>query len=287
MRAVVLGSGGQLGRALAAKAAEAFDVSAWTRRDVDITDGQALRRRLDEAGPDIIFNCAAWARVDEAEDDLATAFAVNSWAVRDLARVASERGSTLVHFSSDFVLDGVTPGLHDESTPPHPRGVYASSKLAGEWFASDTPKHFVLRVESLFGGPIAKSTIDGLYDSLESGREIRAFADRTVSPSHVDDVSAAAISLAVGNAPCGLYHCVNSGYSTWLGVATELARLVGRKDHPITPVNLAGMPMRVPRPLNAALSNSKLIAAGIPMPSWQDALKRYVAQRTRQSRDSQ
>lgn len=283
-RAVVLGAGGQLGRALAAKAAESLDVSAWTRADFDVTDTPALRRRLNAAAPDIIFNCSAWARVDEAEDDPVAALAVNAWAVRDLARIATERGWTLVHFSSDFVFDGIAPGPYDESTAPNPRGAYASSKLMGEWFASDAPRHYVLRVESLFGGPVAKSTIDGVYSALMANREVRAFADRTVSPSYVHDVAGAAIALATGTAPFGLYHCVNSGQTTWLNVAGELARLTGRPETLITPVTFAGLALKVPRPLHAALSNAKLRAAGIVMPTWQDALARHV--RTRLAKEN-
>ncbi|TAK13499.1 MAG: NAD-dependent epimerase/dehydratase family protein [Acidobacteria bacterium] len=196
------------------------------------------------------------------------------------ARIASERNCTLIHFSSDFVFDGVAPGPYDESTPPHPRGAYASSKLIGEWFASEVPRHYLLRVESLFGGPVAKSTIDGMYAAFAANREVRAFSDRTVSPSYVGDVAAAAIALATGTTPFGLYHCVNSGHTTWLGVARELARLMGRRESLITPVTFAGVAMKVPRPQHAALSNEKLKRAGIVMPTWQDALARYVANRS-------
>lgn len=274
--AVVLGAGGQLGRALAVAAATTMRVSAWTRRDLDITDAAAVRRRLDAAAPDVIMNAAAWSQVDEAEADPVAVLAVNTSALRTLAREATERDCTLIHFSTDFVFDGVDPHLNDETTRPHPRGVYATSKLLGEWFAATTPRHYVLRVSSLFGGPTPHSSIDRMLAALRAGRAVQAFADRTVSPGFVDDIARATVALARGGAPFGLYHCVNSGHTTWLGIAEELARLTGSSTRLITPVDMAGLPMAALRPLHGAMSNAKLVAAGIPMPTWQHALARYV-----------
>jgi dTDP-4-dehydrorhamnose reductase len=144
--------------------------------------------------------------------------------------------------------------------------------------AADAPRHYVLRVESLFGGRLARSSIDRLYDAIIAGRTVTAFVDRTVSPSYVDDVVAATAKLLDSPAPYGLYHCVNSGWTTWAGVAHELARLVDKPDTPILEIPLADAHLLAPRPKFAALSNAKL-AAGMEMPTWQDALARYVRQK--------
>ena len=112
------------------------------------------------------------------------------------------------------------------NAPPNPRSAYASSKLLGEWFAAEVPAHYILRVESLFGGPTAKSSVDKMLQTIRNGGEVRAFVDRTVSPSFVDDVVVATSSLLDRKSPPGVYHCVNSGWTTWSGIARELARMV-------------------------------------------------------------
>jgi dTDP-4-dehydrorhamnose reductase len=284
MKIAVLGAAGQLGAAMRAAAAERHDAIGLTRRDVDVTDAAALTQILTKAAPECIINCSAFAQVDEAEDAPLAALAVNAIAVRSLARISASLNATLVHYSTDFVFDGLTPGLHTEELAPNPSGVYASSKLLGEWFAADAPKRYVLRVESLFGGAAPKSSVDTLLDGILAGRTVTAFSDRSVSPSYVVDVAGATLAMVERQIPYGLYHCVNSGSTTWDQLTHELARLAHRPDAPIATARMADLKMRVRRPLHAALSNDKLRAAGIPMPSWQDALARHVAQRIARSR---
>jgi dTDP-4-dehydrorhamnose reductase len=279
MRLLVVGAAGQLGGAMAAAAAAAHDVIAWTRREADITDAAAIERRVRDARPDAVINCAAFARVDEAEDAPVEALAVNAVGPLTLARACAAHGAALVHFSTDFVFDGTAPGPHRESDPPNPSGVYAVSKLAGEWMAATAPRHYILRVESLFGGATRKSSIDVMLERILADEPVRAFSDRTVSPSFVDDVAAATLALLAGSAPCGVYHCVNTGETTWSELARELARLAGRPHAAIQDVHMAGLAMRVRRPLRAALSNAKLRGAGVTMPTWQDALARHVRRR--------
>ena len=149
------------------------------------------------------------------------------------------------------------------------------TKLLGEWFAAAAPRHYVLRVESLFGGARAKSSVDLLFDGIQAGRPVRAFSDRTVSPSFVEDVVLTTSAAIDQRPPYGLYHCVNSGYATWLDVAREIARLADRPDATIEAVAMANAGLKAPRPQFAALTNDKLRAAGIMLPTWQNALERY------------
>jgi dTDP-4-dehydrorhamnose reductase len=276
MNVVILGANGQLGSVVSAVSAARHSVTALTRESVDITDAFALDRQLTTLAPDAIINCAAFSRVDEAEDQPVRALMVNAMAVRSLAGIANRFGATLVHYSSDFVFDGTGIGPNDETRTPNPRGVYAISKLAGEWFAADASKHLVLRVESLFGGARRKSSIDTMLESILAGRRVRAFADRTVSPSYVRDVAEATLAALERPIPSGLYHCVNSGATNWSELARELARLAGRADAEVEDVRMADLTMHVRRPLNAAMSNAKLAATGVVLPDWRDALARYV-----------
>ena len=280
MTVLITGAGGQLGLATARHFQTRARVVACDRKRLDLTDSDAVRRLVGEVRPDTIINCAAHNDVDGAEDRPEPALAVNAWAVRTLARAAAEAGATLVHYSTDFVFDGAArPGPYREEDPPNPRGTYAASKLMGEWFAAAVPRHFILRVESLFGGSLARSSVDRILDNVLAGRLVRAFADRTVSPSYVEDVAAATAALLDSAAPTGLYHCVNSGWTDWHSLARHLAELVGCPDAAIVATRLADAGLRTPRPQFAALTNDKLRRIGVRMPSWQDAVARYVAAR--------
>jgi dTDP-4-dehydrorhamnose reductase len=282
MRILVTGAGGQLADASAAGYAGIADVLALSHAELDITDDDAMRQRVSAFRPDVIINCAAYNHVDRAEEEAVHALNVNAFALRTLARSASAAGATLVHYSTDFVFDGRVSSPYTEDDLPNPQGVYAASKLLGEWFARDAPRAFVLRVESLFGGPTAKSSVDRIVDLLAEGREARVFTDRTVSPSYVVDVVAATRGLLERGRP-GLYHCVASGFCTWYELGQEIARQLGGSTH-IVPISVKDVSLPAVRPQFAALSNAKLLRAGISMPSWQDALSRYLRIRSQNLR---
>ena len=289
MRALVTGAGGQLGRTVAQVfAAQGYDVVPLARADLDLTDDVRVRAAVGEVGPGVILNCAAYNDVDGAEDDPVTALAVNAFGVRSLARAAAGVDATLVHYGTDFVFDGTACEPYGEDDAPNPQGVYAASKLLGEWFARGA-RHYVLRVESLFGGgalaPGADgrrlgSSLDRIADALLDGREVRAFVDRVVSPSYVDDVAAATFDLLRTAPAHGLYHCVGAGHGTWFDVTVELARQLG-VEPAIRGITLEELALRAPRPRFCALSNRKLASAGIELPDWRDALARYARIRCR------
>lgn len=272
------GASGQL----AAFIVQAFadrQVVALTRSSLDVTDPDAVARTVADTAPDLIVNCAAFNDVDGAEDRASEALAINALAVRTLARAAEAAGATLVHYSSDFVLNGDRAEPHDEDERPAPRGVYASSKLLGEWFALEAPRAYVLRVESLFGSPSGwtgrRGTLDHIVDGIQQGRDVRVFTDRIVSPSYSKDVAAATRHMVTSAAPTGLYHCVNDGHASWYEVAREAAAILGIEPR-LVPVTVDQMPLKVSRPRYCALSTRKLAATGFTMPTWRDALRRWL-----------
>jgi dTDP-4-dehydrorhamnose reductase len=284
MRIAVVGAGGQLAAAILHACAPAHETVAFTRADLDVTDDRAVAAAMADARPDAIVNGAAFTDVDAAEDRPIDALNVNAFAVRALACAARVHGAVLVHFSTDFVFDGNASTPYGEDDRPNPRGVYAASKLLGEWFAGDAPRAYVLRVESLFGrapgaGP-EHGSIAGILNTLKAGGSPKVFEDRTISPTYVVDAASATRRLLESAAPAGLYHCVNSGQCTWLGLAQELARQLGSPEMTtrLVPVRLADMHLRAQRPCYCALSNAKLRSVGIDMPTWQDALRRYLEQ---------
>jgi dTDP-4-dehydrorhamnose reductase len=276
MKVLVTGARGQLAGAIIDAFKASAEVLAYSREALDIADFDALMSRVQTDRPDVIINCAAYNNVEGAEDEPDKALTANAFAVRVLARAAQEIGATLVHYSTDFVFDGKTTRPYVEEDLPNPQSAYAQSKLLGEWFALEAPRAFVLRVESLFGGANAKSSIDRIAQAITEGREAKVFRDRIVSPSYIVDVASATKVLVARGEP-GLYHCVGTGHANWHEVGLEIARVLGReRDARLQPVSVADVSLRASRPQFAALANDKL-GRVVPMPTWQDALWRYLA----------
>jgi dTDP-4-dehydrorhamnose reductase len=282
MRVLVTGAAGRLGSVISRDFSSAgHQVTALHRSQLDITDGDRVSAAVRVLRPEAIINCVAFNAVDAAETEVATALAVNARGPAILAKAAAAARAVLVHFSTDFVFDGQSREPYTESDSPNPLSVYGASKLAGEEEVRTFDRHYILRIESLFGGRGVKghrATIDYIIDTLMAGEPVRAFVDRTASPSYVSDVSMATRALLHRAAPYGTYHCVNSGSTTWHDLAVEIAhqlKVPGR----ITPVTSAEVVTPAKRPQFCALSNDKLSKYGMVMPVWQDALTRHLVAR--------
>jgi dTDP-4-dehydrorhamnose reductase len=275
MRVVVTGADGQLGRAIVETFGSRADVVPLNRHALDITDPDAVAAVVPRERPDAIVNCAAYNDVDGAEDSVAASLEGNAFGVLSLANAARGANATFVHYGTDFVFDGAASAPYSERDDPNPQSAYGASKLLGEWFAADAGAYYVLRVESLFGGPQRRSSIDRIVASLEQGSPARVFVDRTVTPSYVYDVAEATWTLLTTRPAYGLYHCVNSGVTTWYEVGQRVRELLNAAGE-LVPVRTADVRMRARRPQYCALSNDKLRAAGIDMPRWEDALERHI-----------
>ncbi len=253
-------------------------LTAVTRHECDIASTTDVARVADDVRPEVIINCASYNDVDGAEREAEAALRVNGLALAVLADAATRLDAVLVHYSTDFVFDPVVdPGPLSEDAPTSPRCVYAQSKLLGETLARRAPRHYVLRVASLFGGTRAKSSLDRIAGAIRRGDTVKAFANRTVTPSYVPDLAAATADVLAADVPCGLYHCVNSGHTTWVELARTLATQMGADpDRAVTPIPFDPTAFPARRPTYAALSNAALAAHGVRLPTWRDAVARYV-----------
>jgi dTDP-4-dehydrorhamnose reductase len=272
---MVTGAAGQLGSTIVARFSPRYSVMPFSRGELDLADAAAVLAAARDCRPAFMVNCAAYNDVEAAEDAAEAALTGNALAVQALARAAAEVGATLIHYGTDFVFDGTIDRPYLETDPCRPLSVYGMSKLLGEYFALEHADAYVLRVESLFGGRPAKSSIDKIVAAIRGGQPVRVFSERTVTPSYVNDVAHATEQIIERRPAPGVYHCVNSGVTTWLGIAEEIVRLL-RREAEIVPVKVADVKLKAKRPLYCALSNAKLAAAGIPMPTWQQALGRYL-----------
>ncbi|GGO79085.1 sugar nucleotide-binding protein [Nocardioides deserti] len=288
-RTLVVGAGGQLGRALCSTFPAAVPVD---RDELDLTDAAAV-----EAWPwheyDTVLNAAAYTAVDAAEtpEGRRAAWAANASGPATLARLAGEHGFTLVHYSSDYVFDGTAAGPdgHTEDEALSPLGVYAQSKAAGDLAVGTAPRHYVLRTSWVVG------------DGANFVRTMQRLAADGVSPAVVDDqvgrltftdeLVRATSHLLDGKAPYGIYNVTNGGEPTsWYDVARAVFRLAGRDESDVTPTSTAAYAKEygqgkqlAPRPLHSVLDLAKLRATGFEPEDAMTALERYVRGETAQA----
>ncbi|MBL8111856.1 MAG: NAD(P)-dependent oxidoreductase [Acidobacteria bacterium] len=272
---LLLGAGGQLGRALHERLAHAFAVDAPPRAELDVLDAPALERAVLAKSPAILVNATAFG-VQETERDPHTGFRVNALAPLALARAAEAAGALLVHFSTDFVFDGTLNRPYREDDLPAPLSLYGHAKLAGELAALSSPRAYVFRVESLFGGGRAHGSIDGLVAKLRRGETPRVFTDRVLTPTYVVDAAEAIARVLTLRPPPGLYHLTNAGEATFLEVLEEAARLLALPQR-FEAVSQSSANLAPPRPLRTPLNGDRLASLGLGLPHWRDALARSCA----------
>lgn len=285
MRVLLTGAGGQLAADLAAAfSAAGHHVVGRRREELDIADEAAVRAVVDDLQPHVILNPAAYNRVDDAEKDPIPAFAANAFGPRVLARAAAHAGAVLVHYSTDYVVDGAKGAPYREDDEALPLSTYATSKLAGEHFARAlAPRHYVLRVCGLFG-LAGRSTrhgnfIETMLRAAAAGRALRVVSDQIVAPTATHDVAAATLALLEGQAPYGLYHCTAAGETSWYEYARAIFELAGMQAD-LSPTTAAQYGAPAPRPAYSILDNGKLAAAGVPRPRhWRDGLAEYLTSR--------
>jgi dTDP-4-dehydrorhamnose reductase len=246
-----------------------------------------MRELLTGIRPNFVINCAAYNFVDRAETERDAAFAVNAWAVRDLAIICRDLDCCLVQLSSDYVfgLDQTHRIPLTESDLPGPVSVYGLSKLAGEYLVRATsPKHFVIRTCGLYGiwgsGGKGGNFVETMLRLAEQGKPVRVVNDQRCMPSFTADIAAAAASL-IETGRYGLYHLTNEGDCSWFEFANEIFRLAG-KYVALTAITSAEFSAPAKRPAYSVLSNEKLRSVGVTPPRrWQDAIATYLQERSR------
>jgi dTDP-4-dehydrorhamnose reductase len=284
VRCVLIGAAGQLGFDLA----RTFDLPGalipLTRADLDLLDRGAVERVLQALRPTHVVNTAAYNLVDRAEDEPATAFAVNAEAVGTLADVCQGLGATLAHFSTDYVFDGRRTTPYGEDDAPAPLGAYGRSKLEGERQALARCRGtFVFRVSGLYG--VARSAGKGGTNFVETmlrlahaGEPIRVVHDQVLTPSYTRDLAPKVWRVLARGAP-GVYHVTNAGETSWFDFAREIFRLSGLAPA-LTAVTAAEYGARAPRPAYSVLGHGRLAAVGEDdLRSWPDALAAYLRER--------
>lgn len=280
-KTLVLGAGGQLGRALRARLGDAAHIEYATRAELDVTAPDIARaRRWRDYGT--IVNAAAYTAVDAAEtpEGRAAAWQANAVAVAALARIANENGITLVHVSSDYVFDGTEDGAYTEDAAFSPLGVYGQSKAAGDLTAQTASRHYIVRTSWVIGD--GKNFVRTMASLAERGIDPSVVSDQIGRLTFTTDIADAIVHLLEAGADYGTYNvtCAGTEFS-WADIAREVFRLTENNPARVSDVTTATYFANAtapvsPRPLNSVLDLSKITATGFTPRDGGDALAAYL-----------
>ena len=285
LKVLLLGPDGQLGhdiRRAHAASGGAFDLDSLPREKLDVAAAGSIERVLGSLQFDVLVNCAAYTRVDQAEDDATGAFAVNAHAVQSMARICADKRARLLHVSTDYVFGGDSSRRRplQEGDPIAPVNVYGASKAMGETLARLASDDVViLRAASLFGvagvGGNGGNFVETMIRAARERGALRVVDDQTMSPTATADVARVVIRMLMDGCAPGIYHAVNGGSATWFEFACEIVRRSGVAAD-VAPCATGEYPVRAARPRYSVLDNAKVATAFGDMPAWQDALERYL-----------
>ena len=268
-----------LARDLASAKPAAVDLDTLARHELDIRDAVAFERALERYRPDWVFNCAGLTNVEVAQADRETAFAVNADAVERMAQLCCARGTRLLHFSTDYVFDGSSAGFYSEDDTPRPLNVYGQSKLAGERAVQRSGVlHLIIRTQWLFGtGRRCFARL--MYERAMARQPTRVVADQLGCATYTVDLAPIAWQLIQGTQ--GIVHVTNRGHISKYDLAARIFTHVGVSSL-VEPCTAEEFGSTTPRPANSALSICRAEAIlGRRIPSWDDALDRYLAELVR------
>ena len=284
MKVAIFGSGGQLGRAVAATLATTHDVVAVDHDRADIRHASAIADVVHAAQPDWVINSAAMTHVDRCENDPLAAFEINALGARNVARACADAGVRLLHVSTDYVFDGEKSSAYVEDDATGPVNAYGVSKLAGEYFVrADCPAHVIVRTSGLYGWHVCRGKGSNFAEAIlaraRQGQALRVVSDERLTPTFTDDLARQLVVIMEGGAPSGTYHATNAGSCSWFEFASEVLRLAGVTAS-IQPIAASEWKSPTRRPANSVLENRALDKLGLDaMPDWHDAVARYIAAR--------
>lgn len=275
MKILILGSKGNLGNELATLYSQEKPV-CWSREDLDITDEKQVMEKISSLRPELVFNCAAFNAVDEAESNRNIADTVNGYAPGYIAKACFAAGAALVHFSSGMVFDGQNSEGNDEDDIAHPVNAYGKSKLLGEMEIQENMENFfIIRTSWLFGKPglsnkNKKNFVDLILEK-SSNASIPVVDDEIGRPTYTLDLAQASVGLIEDGKPFGIYHLTNSGACSRYDWAQEIFKI---KNTPSNIVLIKGEELKraAKRPKYELLNNTKFVE----LRPWAEALKEYL-----------
>jgi len=273
---LITGAGGMVGRDLRDALAERGETFvALSRSDLDITDARIVDKVVRDVRPGVIVNCAAYTKVDAAENDERIANAINASAVEFLADAANAVDALLVQLSTDFVFDGAAREPYDVNAPTAPLSAYGRSKLLGEHAATHAKRSLILRTSWLFGahGP---NFVKAIRNQIGKGTNpLRVVNDQRGRPTYTPHLAEAVVRVVNGGAT-GVVHYADGPECTWFDFAREIVAQLG-VGIDVRPVTTDEFPRPARRPAYSVLSTERYERiTGVTPASWQEGLREYL-----------
>ena len=256
------------------------EVVSVAKKDLDVTDHEAISAFVHEARPSVIVNCAAYTRVDDAEANEPVATAINGSAVEFLADAADAVDALLIQLSTDFVFDGRKRVPYEVNDPTAPLSAYGRSKLVGEHAARSARKHLILRTAWLFGTH-GHNFVEAIRNQVKKGTNpLRVVNDQRGRPTYTPHLAHAIIRLAQNEHARGVVHYADEDECTWFDFARGIVDALGAPVE-VVPVTTAEFVRPAPRPAYSVLSTERYERlTGVRPESWRDGLHEYLEQRS-------
>lgn len=279
MKILITGANGMLAKAVREKFKEheliLTDVVG-TELSLDITNLKEVEEFVYNIKPDVIINCAAYTAVDKAEEEEDLAKKINADGPKNLAIAANKNNCILVHISTDYVFGGdlSLEEIYKEDDSKAPVTSYGRTKLAGEKAIEESTNNFyIFRTAWLYGD--GKNFVRTMLKLGKEREEVKVVYDQHGSPTYAVGLADIIYQALEKKIPYGIYHTTNLGFTTWYEFTKEIYKLAGIscKVNPVTSEEFASA---AKRPTNSMLSKEKILDAGISVPSWEDALERYL-----------
>jgi dTDP-4-dehydrorhamnose reductase len=281
MKLLVTGADGLLGKSCLELAKGEHEVTGLDIDSLDITNVDAVQSCLSDLKPQAVLHCAAYTNVDGAEAERQKAWNVNARGAEWVARAAREIGALMVYVSTDYVFDGKAASPYRESHPPHPLSAYGASKLGGEQRVSEAcpEKHLIVRTAWLYGS--GKGFVDWVCSGLETQEELTLVHDHKGSPTFAVDLAGALLRLTEQDRR-GIFHYSNKGETSWYQWGQTIASMMGLRQDCLKAISADELGRAAPRPAYSVMAVDKYEeATGDSVPSWQNALERYLRSRER------
>ena len=275
MNVLVTGANGQLGSEIQNNTHRISNYYFSDADSLDITDARAIRAFVQQHAINLIVNCAAYTNVDKAEDDCATAQAINHTAVAHLASVCKEFQLPLIHISTDYVFGGTKNTPYRETDATQPLGVYGRTKLAGEQAIQNRGiEHLIIRTSWLYSLRFGNNFVKTIQRLSGERPQLKVVADQVGTPTNAADLAdfiVQAIENAWYRGKREVYHFSNEGVCSWYDFAVAIVAASGNVCE-VLPCTSAEFPSKVTRPSYSVLDKTKLKTDfGYRIPYWRDS----------------